>query len=213
MLDVQGLGRGKCNPFGKCWALMPKHASRIILLPGVCSWMSCKTCTWGFQAAKCGIGMVEHGVCKPPEPSSTLSWVKLWNIFVSSCTPGNRQSSRMLWAGTLLFLQDNPTMSPAQSNISGVFQLVGRMAPRTDCFLSKQTCKRLIRRSGNLPKALDMVGLLWNTKSWELFAAAAWKLTWSKAATKRDVYTSWQLSGSCRVYFVLETPWAIVSKN
>lgn len=46
---------------------------------------------------------------------------------------------------------------------------------------------QLIRRSGSLPKASDMVGLLWNTKSWERFAAAAWKLTWSRTATKRDV--------------------------
>ena len=32
---------------------------------------------------------------------------------------------------------------------------------------------RLIRRSGSLPKASDMVRLLWNMKSWERFAAAA----------------------------------------
>lgn len=32
---------------------------------------------------------------------------------------------------------------------------------------------RLISRSGSLPKASDMVRLLWNMKSWERFAAAA----------------------------------------
>lgn len=46
---------------------------------------------------------------------------------------------------------------------------------------------RLIRRFGSLPKASDMVRLLWNMKSWEHFAAAAWKLTWSRTAAERDV--------------------------
>lgn len=103
-----GLGRGKHIPSGKCWTLMLKDTRKIRLLPGVHGHVPCKICTWGFQAA-------QH---RAPLPSG--SWVKLWGILASSCTSKNQQSLFSLWAGALVFFQDNPTKLLAQSNIPGI---------------------------------------------------------------------------------------------
>lgn len=147
---------------------MPKDARKISLLSGMCGQMSCKTHTRGSQVAQHRVGVVELGVCQPQEPHFHLGEA-LEHPCLSPYTrePAVRVQS-LSWGPAFLPGQSHQIACPKQHSWGILPWLPGLIWSSIS-----RPVSRLIRRSGSLPKASDMVRLLWNMKSWERFAAAA----------------------------------------
>lgn len=103
----------------------------------------------------------------PKSPASYRHSCDLWDVLTSSYTPGNWQS----------FFKPVPCfysrMIPPSCLTKVTFLGFSDLAARLIWPSVSRPVSRPHRRSGSLPKALDMVRLLWNMKSWECFAAAA----------------------------------------
>lgn len=115
------------------------------------------------------LGWLSWESASPKSPTSI--WVKLWDILASPCTPGNWQSKTvqsLSWGPAFLPGQSHQIACPKQHSWGFLTWLPGLIWSSIS-----RPVSRLIRRSGSLPKASDMVRLLWNMKSWERFAAAA----------------------------------------
>lgn len=107
----------------------------------VFSQISCQTCTHAFQDAQHGIEMAQHRVCKPQELNSIRNLGEALKDFCLLLRTWEPVVPVQALSWCPAFLPRNPTMLPAQSNISSLFQLVSHMPTRTHLFLSEQTCK------------------------------------------------------------------------
>lgn len=169
-MELQAQAEGNTSPLGNAGPLSLRIRGK-----SACCWACMDKCP------------ANHSLRPSGQLSTELVWLS--REFASLKSPASYGSSCEALGGPCLFLHTWKLAVPLQSSSQcpaffsrtipssclpkATFLGFSDLAARLIWPSVSRPVSRPIRRSGSLPKALDMVRLLWNMKSWECFAAAA----------------------------------------